>query len=263
MTRTSIAAFLPFLALLLIPGATLAQETPPAANPPGQPPVMFGGVEPLMSKQKDVYDLLLAKKWKQARELAGQQLYVLAPYVEKYPGLPATALALEALADAGLGNEGMAACRWQAAQSLDPKLAGADLSAFGEAGALLKKHPFQAPSAPNPETHRLTPQGQEKGEEVQRPQLIAHGRPFYTEAARRAGTRGAVVVEAIIEKDGSVSNPNVLQHQPMGLDVSALDAACSWRFKPATLKGEPVKVYYVLTLNFQLQPGAPPGISQP
>jgi TonB family protein len=262
MIRKRIAPLLPFLALLL-PGASFAQGSPPASNPPAQPPVMFGGVEPLMSRQKDVVDLLLAQKWKEAREMAGQQLYVLAGYVEKYPGLAATALALEALADAGLGNEGAAACRWQAAQNLDPKLTAADLSAFGAAGALLRKYLFQPPSAPDPETLRLAHDSKEKKAEIQRPQLLAQQRPLYTEAARRAGTRGRVVLEAIIEKDGSISNPNILQHQPLGLDISAIDAACGWRFKPATLKGEPVKVYYVLTINFQLQQGPPPAISNP
>ncbi|HEY4592779.1 MAG TPA: energy transducer TonB [Thermoanaerobaculia bacterium] len=254
MIRKNIAIL---LLLLLIPGAALAQEAPPASNPPGQPPILFGGVEPLMSKQKEVLDLLLAQKWKLARDLASQQLYVLAGYVDKYPGLVATALSLEALADAGLGNEGAAACRWQWAQNLDPKLTGADLSAFGEAGALLKKRPFQPPSASDPETLRIAqPQaGKEKKEkkedEVQRPELRAQQRPVYPLAARKAGTRGTVVVEAIIEKDGSIANPNVLQHQPLGLDVAAVDAACGWQFKPATLEGKPVKVYYVLTVNFQ------------
>jgi TonB family protein len=266
MIRKRAAACLPFLALLLASGATLAQEPSSQPSQPAQPPVMLGGVEPLMSKQKEVYDLLLAGKWKEARELASQQLYVLAGYVEKYPGLVATALSLEALADAGLGNEGAAACRWQGAQNLDPKLANADLSAFGAAGALLKKHQLQTPSAPDPETLRIAqPQAgkEEKEGDVQRPQLLTQQRPVYTLAARKAGTRGTVVVEAIIEKDGSIANPNVLRHQPLGLDVAAVDAACGWRFKPATLKGKPVKVYYVLTINFQPQPGEAPAISQP
>jgi outer membrane biosynthesis protein TonB len=34
--------------------------------------------------------------------------------------------------------------------------------------------------------------------------------------------------------------------------ASALDAVCDWRFKPATLDGRPVKVYYTLTVNFEI-----------
>jgi TonB family protein len=39
----------------------------------------------------------------------------------------------------------------------------------------------------------------------------------------------------------------------MGLDRAALEAVQNWRFKPATLQGRPVKVYYTLTVNFQVQ----------
>jgi TonB family protein len=246
------------LVLFLAPLAAWAQEPsqPPQPQPSG---ALFGGVEPLMSQQTKVVDLLLAKKWQEAQNLAQQQLLVLAGYVEKYPSLAATALALEALADAGLGKEGTAACRWQAAQAIDPKLANADLSMFGAAGALLKERPYQAPKTPDPETLSLAKAaGQEKKaegatEEATRPRIIAQQRPVYPLAARRANINGQVIVEAIIDKDGSITNPNILGHQPLGLDVTAVDAVCAWRFKPAMLKGQPVKVYYVLTFNFRVQ----------
>jgi protein TonB len=39
----------------------------------------------------------------------------------------------------------------------------------------------------------------------------------------------------------------------MGLEEAAVDAIKQWRFKPATLNGRPVTVYYNLTVNFKLQ----------
>jgi outer membrane biosynthesis protein TonB len=39
----------------------------------------------------------------------------------------------------------------------------------------------------------------------------------------------------------------------MGLGGAAADAVRNWRFKPATLNGRPVTVYYVLTVHFTLQ----------
>lgn len=39
----------------------------------------------------------------------------------------------------------------------------------------------------------------------------------------------------------------------MGLDQKALEAVREWKFEPATLDGEPVAVYYNLTINFTLQ----------
>jgi protein TonB len=62
-----------------------------------------------------------------------------------------------------------------------------------------------------------------------------------------------VIVEAIIDENGRVTNVKVLKGLPMGLDRSAVEAVQRWRFKPAMFQGRPVKVYYVLTVNFQVQ----------
>jgi protein TonB len=62
-----------------------------------------------------------------------------------------------------------------------------------------------------------------------------------------------VIVEAIIDKNGNVTNVRVLKPLPMGLDQAAVDAVENWKFKPATLNGKPVDVFYNLTVNFRLQ----------
>jgi TonB family protein len=90
------------------------------------------------------------------------------------------------------------------------------------------------------------------GEGVTRPEIVTSVRPVYTELARRARVTGTVIIEAIIDEHGDVQNVRVLKGLPMGLDQAAMDAVKMWRFKPATLKGQPVKVYYVLTVNFQV-----------
>jgi TonB family protein len=90
------------------------------------------------------------------------------------------------------------------------------------------------------------------GDDVSRPEKIAGVAPVYTELARRARVSGTVVVEAIIDQQGDVVNVRVLKGQPMGLDKATVDAVKTWKFKPATLAGKPVKVYYVLTVNFQV-----------
>ena len=92
------------------------------------------------------------------------------------------------------------------------------------------------------------------GGAVTRPELIGNpGKPVYTELARRARVTGTVIVEAIIDTGGNVTNVRVLKGLPMGLDRAAVEAVQKWKFKPATLEGRPVKVYYVLTVNFQVQ----------
>lgn len=91
------------------------------------------------------------------------------------------------------------------------------------------------------------------GGNVSRPEKISGNPPIYTEMARRARLQGVVIVEAIINERGEVVNARILKGLPMGLDKAALDAVQRWKFKPATLAGKPVKVFYTLTVNFQVQ----------
>lgn len=93
----------------------------------------------------------------------------------------------------------------------------------------------------------------EFGGDIARPVKISGPEPQYTEIARRARIQGVVIVEAIIDKRGRVTNVRVLKPLPMGLDQAAVDAISRWRFEPATLHGKPVDVYYSLTVNFRLQ----------
>lgn len=91
------------------------------------------------------------------------------------------------------------------------------------------------------------------GGAVLKPEVIVRTEPRYTELARRARVEGVVIVRAVIDERGYVTNVELLRGQPMGLDQAAMDAVKTWRFKPATLHGQPVKVYFNLTVNFTLQ----------
>jgi len=54
----------------------------------------------------------------------------------------------------------------------------------------------------------------------------------------------------VIDEEGCVRNTRILKALPLGLDVTTLAAVRSWTFRPATLEGRPVPVYYVLTVPF-------------
>jgi protein TonB len=90
------------------------------------------------------------------------------------------------------------------------------------------------------------------GGDVKAPVKINAPDPQYSETARSARVEGVVIVEAIIDKQGRVKSTKIVKDLPMGLGDSAQRAVKSWRFKPATLNGKPVEVYYNLTVNFQL-----------
>lgn len=91
------------------------------------------------------------------------------------------------------------------------------------------------------------------GGAVLKPEILVKTQPRYTELARRANITGVVVLKAVIDERGYVTNLEVLRTLPMGLEQAAVDAVRTWRFKPATLHGRPVKVYFNLTVNFQIQ----------
>lgn len=76
--------------------------------------------------------------------------------------------------------------------------------------------------------------------------------PKYTEIARKARIAGVVIIEAVIDRDGNVTEARILKGLPMGLEQEALAAIRQWKFKPGTLNGQAVPVYYNLTVNFRL-----------
>jgi len=90
------------------------------------------------------------------------------------------------------------------------------------------------------------------GGDVKAPIKTSGSDPQYTSAARNAKIQGVVIVEAIIDKNGRVKSTKVLKDLPMGLSDNAEKAVRAWRFRPATLNGKPVEVYYNLTVNFTL-----------
>ncbi len=109
---------------------------------------------------------------------------------------------------------------------------------------------FGVPDAPPP----AEPEGPIRvGGDVKPPEKIVAPQPQYTEIARKARIQGVVIIEAIIDKQGNVTNVKMLKGLPMGLDQAAADAVKKWKFKPATLNGKPVAVIYNLTVNFRLQ----------
>lgn len=85
------------------------------------------------------------------------------------------------------------------------------------------------------------------------PKRIDAPQPHYTSLARQNGVQGAIVIQAIIDTQGRVVCPDILRGLPYGLNDAALDAILDWRFEPATLDGEPVHVYYNLTVSFAIQ----------
>jgi protein TonB len=80
-------------------------------------------------------------------------------------------------------------------------------------------------------------------------------KPEYPEVARRARLEGKVTLQAIILKDGTVSEAKVLRAIPpgMGFEEEAVVAVQKWRYHPATQNGNPVDVYFTINVDFELR----------
>ncbi len=105
---------------------------------------------------------------------------------------------------------------------------------------------------PPPPLEEPAPEVVEVGQ-VSPPRVIQRVEPRYPRVALAARLQGAVVLDLIIAKDGSVESIRVLNGLPMGLTESAVAAVRQWRFEPSTFRGRPVKVHYRLTVRFSLQ----------
>lgn len=93
------------------------------------------------------------------------------------------------------------------------------------------------------------------GNGVEIPRVLREVRPVYTAPAMRAKIQGLVLLECVVEADGSVGRIKVLRSldSTFGLDEEAIKAARQWRFAPGTRKGEPVAVLVTLEIAFTLR----------
>lgn len=89
------------------------------------------------------------------------------------------------------------------------------------------------------------------GGAVLEPRKIRDVKPVYPAAAQAAGVQGVVILEVIIDVDGSVRSAKILRSVPM-LDQAAYDAVSQWRFTPTLLNGQPVPVVMTTTVSFSL-----------
>jgi protein TonB len=84
------------------------------------------------------------------------------------------------------------------------------------------------------------------------PRKIVDARPIYPEIARAARVEGLVVLEAVLDPSGQVTQLRVIRSVPM-LDQAAMDAVRQWRYTPTMYYGKPVSVLMSITIKFSLQ----------
>jgi len=92
------------------------------------------------------------------------------------------------------------------------------------------------------------------GGNVQAARIINRPNPVYPPLARQTRINGTVRLHAIISKDGTIQQLEVISGHPL-LQQAALDAVRQWRYQPTLLNGEPVEVDTTIDVIFSLSGG--------
>jgi protein TonB len=75
----------------------------------------------------------------------------------------------------------------------------------------------------------------------------------YPEIAKKAGVEGRVIVQFIVDEQGSVVDPHVVRGIGAGCDEEAVRAVQQAKFEPGKQRGKAVKVKMSLPITFKLR----------
>lgn len=89
------------------------------------------------------------------------------------------------------------------------------------------------------------------GGNIQAMKLISQPRPMYPAEAKAARIQGVVKLFAIISKDGTVKDLNVISGHPL-LIAASMQAVRQWVYQPTLLNGNPTEVETEIDVNFTL-----------
>jgi protein TonB len=91
------------------------------------------------------------------------------------------------------------------------------------------------------------------GGQVETPALVHRVEPIYPPIAVSAHIQGIVIIEAIVDEDGTVAQVKILRSANPLLDSAALAAVRQWRYSPLLLNGIRTRFVLSAVLSFHLQ----------
>lgn len=91
--------------------------------------------------------------------------------------------------------------------------------------------------------------------EIEAPRLVKDIKPNYTAAALGAKVQGKVIMEAVVQADGTVGDVRIARSldREYGLDDEAVRTVKLWKFEPGTKDGTPVPVLVTVEMAFTLK----------
>jgi protein TonB len=92
------------------------------------------------------------------------------------------------------------------------------------------------------------------GGRVKEPKLISRVEPRYPPLAMQTHMQGTVIVDAVIDEHGDVTEVKVVSGPPL-LIQSALEAVRHWKYEPTFLNDQPIPVQLNVTVAFRLSGG--------
>jgi TonB family protein len=93
---------------------------------------------------------------------------------------------------------------------------------------------------------------QPRGGRATEPELLVSSAPIYPAMARQARVEGEVVIAAVIDATGKLTNMTVVSGAPL-LQKAALDSLRTWKYRPGYLNEKPVSTKTSITVNFRLR----------
>lgn len=126
--------------------------------------------------------------------------------------------------------------------------------------------PEPPPSPTNPSTAPQTPPANLcSGREMTPPRVIAQTEPMFAKNEQRPGFHVLAIVNLIVDTNGMPENVHILRSaaanvkpkqraDALAWDGKAIEAVKTYRFRPATCKGTPVKVELNVEVNFDPGP---------
>lgn len=135
------------------------------------------------------------------------------------------------------------------------------LDAAGMPGAIAAASPSIGPAPPPPilppphvnEAPKKIEEPYRQSSRLQAAKCINCPRPAYPPIAKQARIQGAVVLSAVIAKNGTVQMVSVVSSANPLLIQAAMEAVKKWVYVPTILNGEAVEVVTEITVNFALQ----------
>lgn len=87
------------------------------------------------------------------------------------------------------------------------------------------------------------------GGDVKPPTMIGSPNLQFVECQKRKQAVGLVALAATIDSSGNVAKVNLIKPLPPCAEEEVFREARAWNFRPGTLRGKPVPVEMVLTVN--------------